>query len=164
LSFALAKKNSVELPYKTPEELAAAYDFHDLPSFLSIYYAGMDVLIDEDDFYQLTYAYLTKARSQETLYSDLFFDPQAHTTRGISFDTVIVGIHKAQVDVEQELGIKSQLIMCFLRDMSAESAMQHLDLAKPYLGWLVGVELDSDERHNPPIKFIKVFSEAKKWV
>jgi adenosine deaminase len=162
LSFALAKKNSVELPYKTPEELVAAYDFHDLPSFLSIYYAGMDVLIDEDDFYQLTYAYLTKARSQETLYSELFFDPQAHTTRGISFDTVIVGIHKAQVDAEQALGIKSQLIMCFLRDMSAESAMQHLDLAKPYLGWLVGVGLDSDERHNPPIKFIKVFSEAKK--
>ena len=161
LSFALAKKNAVELTYKTPEALVAAYDFHDLPSFLSIYYAGMNVLIDEDDFYQLTYAYLNKARSQETLYSELFFDPQAHTIRGVSFDAVITGIHKAQVDAEQTLGIKSQLIMCFLRDMSAESAMQHLDLAKPYIDWLVGVGLDSDERNNPPIKFSKVFSEAK---
>ena len=161
LSFALAKKNAVELTYKTPEALVAAYDFHDLPSFLSIYYAGMNVLIDEDDFYQLTYAYLNKARSQETLYSELFFDPQAHTIRGVSFDAVITGIHKTQVDAEQTLGIKSQLIMCFLRDMSAESAMQHLDLARPYLDWLVGVGLDSDERNNPPIKFSKVFSEAK---
>ena len=161
LSFAIAKKNAVELTYKTPEALVAAYDFHDLPSFLSIYYAGMNVLIDEDDFYQLTYAYLNKARSQETLYSELFFDPQAHTIRGVSFDAVITGIHKAQVDAEQTLGIKSQLIMCFLRDMSAESAMQHLDLARPYLDWLVGVGLDSDERNNPPIKFSKVFSEAK---
>ena len=162
LSFAIAKKNAVELTYKTPEALVAAYDFHDLPSFLSIYYAGMNVLIDEDDFYQLTYAYLNKARSQETLYSELFFDPQAHTIRGVSFDAVITGIHKTQVDAEQTLGIKSQLIMCFLRDMSAESAMQHLDLARPYLDWLVGVGLDSDEKNNPPIKFSKVFSEAKK--
>jgi adenosine deaminase len=162
LSFALAKKNAVELTYKTPEALVAAYDFHDLPSFLSIYYAGMNVLIDEDDFYQLTYAYLNKARSQETLYSELFFDPQAHTIRGVSFDAVIMGIHKAQVDAEQTLGIKSRLIICFLRDMSAESAMQHLDLAKPYLDWLVGVGLDYDERNNPPIKFSKVFSEVKK--
>ena len=159
LSFAIAKKNAVELTYKTPEALVAAYD---LPSFLSIYYAGMNVLIDEDDFYQLTYAYLNKARSQETLYSELFFDPQAHTIRGVSFDAVITGIHKTQVDAEQTLGIKSQLIMCFLRDMSAESAMQHLDLARPYLDWLVGVGLDSDEKNNPPIKFSKVFSEAKK--
>jgi adenosine deaminase len=162
LSFALAKKNAVELTYKTPEALVVAYDFHDLPSFLSIYYAGMNVLIDEDNFYQLTYAYLNKARSQETLYSELFFDPQAHTIRGVSFDAVITGIHKAQVDAEQTLGIKSRLIMCFLRDMSAESAMQHLDLAKPYLDCLVGVGLDSDERNNPPIKFSKVFSEVKK--
>jgi adenosine deaminase len=162
LSFALAKKNGVEMSYQTPEALVAAYDFHDLPSFLSIYYAGMNVLVDEDDFYQLTYAYLSKARSQETLYSELFFDPQAHTSRGVSFETVITGIHKAQVDAEQKLGIKSQLILCFLRDMSADSAMQHLDLATPYLDWLVGVGLDSDERNNPPIKFTDVFAKAKK--
>jgi adenosine deaminase len=162
LSFALAKKNAVKLAYKTPQELIAAYDFHDLPSFLNIYYAGMNVLVDEDDFYQLTYAYLSKARSQETLYAELFFDPQAHTSRGVSFDTVINGIHKAQVDAQHNLGIKSQLILCFLRDMSAESAMQHLALAEPYLDWLVGVGLDSDERNNPPIKFTQVFAKARK--
>lgn len=161
LSFALAKKNEVKLSYKTPEELISAYDFNDLPSFLAIYYAGMNVLIEENDFYQLTYNYLSKARSQEILYVEIFFDPQAHTVRGISFDTIITGIHKAQVDAEKNLGIKSQLIMCFLRDMSAESAMQHLVLAKPYLNWLVGVGLDSDERNNPPSKFYDVFSEAK---
>jgi adenosine deaminase len=161
LSFQLAKKNGVELAYKTPEALVAAYDFHDLPSFLTIYYAGMNVLVEEDDFYQLTFAYLTKARSQETLYAELFFDPQAHTSRGISFDTVITGIHQAQVNAEKKMGIKSQLIMCFLREMSAESAMQHLVLAKPYRNWLVGVGLDSDERNNPPVKFAEVFSEAK---
>ncbi|MDO6486195.1 adenosine deaminase [Colwellia sp. 6_MG-2023] len=162
LSFALAKKNDVKLSYKTPGELVAAYDFNDLPSFLAIYYAGMNVLIEEDDFYQLTYQYLSKARSQEILYVEIFFDPQAHTVRGISFETIITGIHKAQVDAEKNLGIKSQLIMCFLRDMSAESAMQHLVLAKPHLDWLVGVGLDSDERNNPPSKFYEVFSEAKK--
>ena len=161
LSFQLAKKNGAELAYKTPEALVAAYDFHDLPSFLNIYYAGMNVLVEEDDFYQLTFAYLTKARSQETLYAELFFDPQAHTSRGISFDTVITGIHQAQVNAEKKMGIKSQLIMCFLREMSAESAMQHLVLAKPYRNWLVGVGLDSDERNNPPVKFAEVFSEAK---
>ena len=163
LSFALAKKNDVKLSYKTPGELVAAYDFNDLPSFLAIYYAGMNVLVEEDDFYQLTYQYLSKARSQEILYVEIFFDPQAHTVRGISFETIITGIHKAQVDAEKNLGIKSQLIMCFLRDMSAESAMQHLVLAKPHLDWLVGVGLDSDERNNPPSKFYEVFSEAKKW-
>jgi adenosine deaminase len=162
LSFALAKKNGVELKYKTPEELISAYDFNDLPSFLAIYYAGMNVLIDEDDFYQLTYAYLSKARSQEVLYAELFFDPQAHTTRGVSFETIITGINKAQVDAEKKLGIESQLIMCFLRDMNAESAMEHLKLATPYLDWLIGVGLDSDERNNPPSKFSDVFSEAKK--
>ncbi|WP_159821191.1 adenosine deaminase [Colwellia sp. 20A7] len=162
LSFALAKKNKVELSYETPEALISAYDFNDLPSFLTIYYAGMNVLIEEDDFYQLTYDYLNKARSQEILYVEIFFDPQAHTVRGVSFDTVITGIHKAQIDAERELGIKSQLIMCFLRDMSAESAMQHLLLATPHLDWLIGVGLDSDERNNPPSKFYDVFSEAKK--
>lgn len=161
LSFALAEKNGVELEYKTPEALLSAYDFYDLPSFLKIYYAAMNVLVTEDDFYQLTYAYLAKAQSQNTLYAELFFDPQAHTIRGVSFDIVISGIHKAQADAEAKLGIESQLILCFLRDMSAESAMQHLELAIPYLDWLVGVGLDSDERNNPPAKFTEVFAKAK---
>ena len=162
MSFALAAKNGVSLKHDTPESLIAAYDFVDLSSFLAIYYQAMHVLIDEDDFYQLCYAYLKKASSQNTIYAELFFDPQAHTSRGVSFDTVISGIHKAQLDAEKDLGIKSQLILCFLRDMSAESAMEHLTLAAPYLDWLVGVGLDSDERNNPPIKFAEVFAKAKR--
>jgi adenosine deaminase len=162
MSFALAAKNGVSLKHDTPESLIAAYDFVDLSSFLAIYYEAMHVLVDEDDFYQLCYAYLKKASSQNTVYAELFFDPQAHTSRGVSFDTVISGIHKAQLDAEKDLGIKSQLILCFLRDMSAESAMEHLTLAAPYLDWLVGVGLDSDERNNPPIKFAEVFAKAKR--
>lgn len=163
LSFALAEKNGIELPFDSPEALIAAYDFHDLPSFLTIYYAGMSVLIDESDFYELTWDYLEKAASQNVVYTEIFFDPQGHTSRGVAFETVITGIRKAQVDAEQKLGIRSQLIMCFLRDMSAESAMEHLQMAKPYLGWLVGVGLDSDEYNNPPVKFKDVFALAKQW-
>ena len=163
LSFALAEKNGIELPFDSPEALIAAYDFHDLPSFLTIYYAGMSVLIDESDFYKLTWDYLEKAASQNVVYTEIFFDPQGHTSRGVAFETVIRGIRKAQVDAEQKLGIRSQLIMCFLRDMSAESAMEHLQMAKPYLGWLVGVGLDSDEYNNPPVKFKDVFALAKQW-
>ncbi len=163
LSFALAEKNGIELPFDSPEALIAAYDFHDLPSFLTIYYAGMSVLIDESDFYKLTWDYLEKAASQNVVYTEIFFDPQGHTSRGVAFETVITGIRKAQVDAEQKLGIRSQLIMCFLRDMSAESAMEHLHMAKPYLGWLVGVGLDSDEYNNPPVKFKDVFALAKQW-
>lgn len=163
LSFALAEKNGIELPFDSPEALIAAYDFHDLPSFLTIYYAGMSVLIDESDFYELTWDYLEKAASQNVVYTEIFFDPQGHTSRGVAFETVIRGIRKAQVDAEQKLGIRSQLIMCFLRDMSAESAMEHLHMAKPYLGWLVGVGLDSDEYNNPPVKFKDVFALAKQW-
>jgi adenine deaminase len=162
LSFQLAQKNNINLPFKTPEALIAAYDFHDLPSFLTIYYGAMDVLCNEQDFYQLTWNYLAKARSQQTLYAELFFDPQAHTTRGVDFVTVITGIHKAQLDAKQQLGIESQLIMCFLREMSADSAMEHLNMAVPYVSWLVGVGLDSDEKNNPPIKFKEVFAKARK--
>lgn len=163
LSFALAKKNNIALPYETPEELVAAYDFYDLPSFLKIYYAGMSVLIEEADFYQLTWDYLAKAASQQVVYTEIFFDPQGHTSRGIAFDTVIKGIRQAQLDAEAKLGIRSQLIMCFLRDMSAESAMEHLLMAEPYLDWLVGVGLDSDEFNNPPLKFKAVFAKAREW-
>lgn len=163
LSFALAQKNNVSLKAKTPEEMIKAYDFYDLPSFLDIYYAGMSVLIEEDDFYQLTMAYLKRAAAQNIVYVELFFDPQAHTIRGVSFDSVINGIHAAQKDARTELGVESQLILCFLRDMSAESAMEHLQLAKPHLNKLVGVGLDSDEKNNPPSKFAEVFSKARSW-
>lgn len=161
LSFALARKNNIELGYETPEELIAAYDFYDLPSFLNIYYGAMKVLQDEADFYQLAWSYLSKAYSQNTIYAELFFDPQAHTSRGVDFGVVIRGIRAAQEDAEAKLGVKSQLIMCFLRDMSAESAMEHLLMAEPYRAWLVGVGLDSDEKNNPPVKFAEVFKKAR---
>ena len=161
LSFALARKNNIELGYETPEELIAAYDLYDLPSFLTIYYGAMKVLRDEADFYQLTWNYLAKAYSQNTIYAELFFDPQAHTSRGVDFGIVIRGIRAAQIDAEAKLGIKSQLIMCFLRDMSAESAMEHLVMAEPYKDWLIGVGLDSDEKNNPPVKFSAVFKKAR---
>ena len=161
LKFELARRNGIELPYRSVEEMRAAYDFDDLPSFLRVYYEGMSVLRTEQDFCDLTTAYLRKANSQNVLYAEVFFDPQAHTARGISFDTVICGIRRAQGDAQDRLGIRTQLIMCFLRDMSAESAMATLEESLPYRDWIVGVGLDSDEKGNPPVKFKAVFSRAR---
>ena len=161
LKFKLAKRNNLDLPYTSVEEMRAAYNFNDLPSFLKMYYEGMGVLLVEQDFYDLTYAYLEKAHSQNVVYAEMFFDPQAHTTRGISYDTVINGIRRAQIDAQEKLGIKTQLIMCFLRDMTAESAMEALEQSLPYKDWIIGVGLDSDERNNPPIKFKEVFERAR---
>jgi len=162
LSFALARKNGVEMEYATVEELLKAYDFHDLPSFLRIYYKAMEVLREEDDFFQLTWQYLAKAAQQRVLYAEMFFDPQAHTSRGVPFGTVIRGIRRAQERAASELGVDTQLILCFLRDMSAESAMQTLLQALPYKHWLIGVGLDSDEKNNPPVKFADVFARARR--
>ncbi|WP_199175876.1 adenosine deaminase [Telmatospirillum siberiense] len=161
LKFALAARNGIALPFATAGELRATYDFHDLPSFLAIYYDGMRVLRKEPDFYDLTWAYLAKAHSQNVRYSEMFFDPQAHTARGVSFDTVIRGIRRAQMDAENRLGIRSQLIMCFLRDWSAEFAMATLLESLPYKEWIIGVGLDSDEKNNPPLKFREVFQRAR---
>ena len=161
LKFDLARRNGIELPYQSVEAMRAGYDFDDLPSFLKIYYEGMSVLETEQDFYDLTTAYLTKAHSQNVLYAEIFFDPQAHTSRGIAYDTGIRGIRRAQVDAQDKLGIRTQLIMCFLRDMSAESAMATLEQSLPYKDWIVGVGLDSDEEGNPPIKFKEVFTRAR---
>ena len=161
LKFDLARRNGIELPYQSVEEMRAAYDFDDLPSFLKVYYEGMSVLLTEQDFHDLTTAYLTRAHSQNVLYAEMFFDPQAHTTRGIAYDTVIRGIRRAQVDAQDKLGIRTQLIMCFLRDMSAESAMATLKQSLAYKDWIVGVGLDSDEKGNPPIKFKAVFAQAR---
>jgi adenosine deaminase len=159
--FTLAARNGIDLPYQTPQEVVAAYDFHDLPSFLAIYYAAMDVLREEEDFYELAIRYFRRASAQNVVYVEPFFDPQAHTSRGVSFDTVINGIHRAQRDARETLGVDSQLIMCFLRDMSAESAAEHLEMAMPHLDKLVGVGLDSDEKDNPPSKFAAVFARAR---
>lgn len=159
--FALAQRNSIELQYRSPEEIVAAYDFHDLPSFLAIYYAAMNVLRTEQDFYELTYQYFERAAADNVVYVEPFFDPQAHTSRGVDFATVITGIHRAQLEASEKLGVQSGLIMCFLRDMSADSAMEHLELSLPYRNWLIGVGLDSDEKDNPPQKFAEVFAKAR---
>ena len=159
--FKLATRNHIELAYKPPEEVVAAYDFHDLPSFLTIYYAAMDVLREEEDFYELTYQYFERAAADNVVYVEPFFDPQAHTARGVAFDTVIKGIRRAQEDAANNLGIRSNLIMCFLRDQSAESAMHHLEMSLPYKDWIIGIGLDSDEKDNPPAKFAAVFARAR---
>lgn len=161
LKFQLAERNGVDLPAASVEEMRAAYNFDDLPSFLAVYYEGMSVLLTEDDFFDLTHAYLAKAASQNVMYAEIFFDPQAHTSRGVAFDTVIQGIRRAQEAGRSELGIDTQLIMCFLRDMSAESAAEALEQSLPYKEWIVGVGLDSDERDNPPLKFAEVFARAR---
>ena len=161
MKFDLARRNAVELPYRSVDEMRAAYEFDDLPSFLKMYYEGMSVLVTEQDFYDLTAAYLAKAHAQNVVYAEIFFDPQAHAARGIDYDTVIRGIRRAQVDAQDRLGIRTQLIMCFLRDMSAESAMATLERSLPYRDWIVGVGLDSDEKGNPPIKFKAVFDRAR---
>lgn len=161
LSFALARKHGVELEFATVEELLGAYDFHDLPSFLRIYYKAMSVLRDEEDFFELTWQYLSKAAQQRVLYAEMFFDPQAHTSRGVELGTVMRGIRRAQERAARELGVETQLILCFLRDMSADSAMSTLEESLPYRHWIVGVGLDSDEKGNPPVKFAAVFRRAR---
>ncbi|MGH2396615.1 MAG: adenosine deaminase [bacterium] len=161
LKFELAARNGLDLPYGSVAEMRAAYDFDDLPSFLAVYYEGMSVLLTQQDFYDLAMAYFRKARSQNVVYAEVFFDPQAHTSRGIPFRTFIEGVHRAQQDAESSLGLRSQLIMCFLRDISAESAMDTLQQSLPYKDRIIGVGLDSDEKGNPPIKFKDVFARAR---
>ncbi len=161
LKFELAKRNGIDLPYASVGEMRDAYDFDDLPSFLAQYYEGMSVLLVEQDFYDLAMAYFTRVGAQNVVYVEMFFDPQAHTSRGVEFSTVIEGLHRAQSDAHERLGVASQLIMCFLRDMSMESAAETLDRADEYRDWIVGVGLDSDERGNPPIKFTDVFADAR---
>ena len=161
LKFALARRNDLSLPYASADEMRAAYEFDDLSSFLAVYYEGMGVLLKEVDFYDLTYAYFAKAHSQNVRYAEVFFDPQAHTSRGVAFEVVINGIRRAQDAAREAFGLESALIMCFLRDMSADSAMQTLEQALPWRDWIIGVGLDSDERDNPPVKFAGVFERAR---
>jgi adenosine deaminase len=161
LKFELAAANGIELPYSTVEEARTAFTFNSLSSFLVGYYEGMDVLRTEPDFHALASAYLRKAASQNVRYAEIFFDPQAHTSRGVPFDIVIRGLRRAILDAERTLGVRTQLIMCFLRDFSAEYAMATLLESLPYREWIVGVGLDSDERGNPPVKFEKVFARAR---
>ncbi|MFQ5774082.1 MAG: adenosine deaminase [Kiloniellaceae bacterium] len=161
LMFAIAARNGVDLPYDSVEALRAAYDFRNLQDFLDIYYQGMKVLLTERDFYDLTWAYLTKAREQNVLHAEIFFDPQAHTGRGVPFAAVIEGIHGALRDGAAELGITSKLILCFLRDLDAADAEKTLDEALAYKDRIVGVGLDSAEVGHPPGKFEQVFARAR---
>ncbi len=162
LLFKLAARNKIRLKYNSVEELRKAYNFHNLQSFLNIYYEGAGVLQTEADFYDLTLAHLEKARSQNVLHTEIFFDPQTHTSRGIAFETVITGIKKALDDGKQKLDISSGLILCFLRHLSEEEAFKTLHEALPYKHLLLGVGLDSSEKGHPPSKFRNVFAEALK--
>ncbi|MFP3133565.1 MAG: adenosine deaminase, partial [Nitrososphaeria archaeon] len=156
-----AKKNGIKLPYKSIEDVKSAYKFKDLQSFLDIYYLGVSSLVDEQDFYDLAYAYFKKAASQNVVRAEVFFDPQAHTRRGVDFSTVIKGIHKAALKAEEDFGISIGIIMSFLRDMPVSSAEETLEQALQYKSWIIGVGLDSKELGNPPSKFEKVFKRAR---
>ncbi|MEE1753428.1 adenosine deaminase [Streptomyces sp. SP18CS02] len=161
LAFALAARNGVELPYADTEELRRAYLFSDLQSFLDLYYGLMAVLHTEDDFEELADAYLARAASQGVRHAEIFFDPQAHTARGVGIGTVIEGLSRALDRAEERHGVSTRLIMCFLRDESAESAMATLDAAKPYLHRIAAVGLDSAEVGHPPSKFREVYAAAE---
>jgi adenosine deaminase len=160
LIFALAERNRVTLPYPSVEALRSAYEFTDLRSFLDLYYAAMNVLRTERDFSELAEAYFVRAREQGVVHAEIFFDPQAHTARGVAFETVIDGLWSAVRESDRRFGISSKLIMCFLRDRSAESAMATLEQALPYGERIVGVGLDSAEVGHPPAKFARVFDRA----
>jgi adenosine deaminase len=161
LMFELAGRNGVPLPYGSVDELRRAYVFSDLQSFLDIYYAGCRVLLSERDFYDLTSAYLTRAARQGVRHAEIFFDPQTHTGRGVPFETVITGIHRALETGRDQLQISSGLICCFLRHLSEEAALETLSQARPYRDWLLGVGLDSSEVGNPPSKFRAVYDRAR---
>ncbi|MGF1777649.1 adenosine deaminase [Vibrio nomapromontoriensis] len=161
LLFTLAQRNNIDLPYSSPEALRKAYEFDDLQSFLDIYYQGANALITEQDFYDLTWAYLQRCHSDNVIHTEIFFDPQTHTDRGIAFDTVISGIYRALQDGRQKLAISSHIIMCFLRHLSEESAIETLKLALDHKDKIIGVGLDSSEQGHPPKKFQNVFARAR---
>ncbi|WP_332776012.1 adenosine deaminase [Polaromonas sp.] len=159
--FALAQRNGIAIPYSSVEELRRAYAFTNLQSFLDIYYAGASVLLKEQDFYDMARAYLLKAAADNVAHTELFFDPQTHTARGISMETVIHGLHRACVDAQADLGISASLIMCFLRHLSEEEAFETLEQALPFRDKIIGIGLDSGEVGNPPEKFARVFARCR---
>jgi adenosine deaminase len=161
LMFELAARNGVRLPYASVEEVRRAYQFTDLQSFLDLYYAGAGVLVSEQDFHDLAWAYLTRVAGQTVRHVELFFDPQAHTDRGVPFETVVTGLRRALAEGERRLGISSKLILCFLRHLSADAAMATLEQALPFRSWITGVGLDSSEIGYPPEKFARVFQRAR---
>ena len=160
LIFALAKRNDVRLRYKSVDELRAAYAFTDLQSFLDIYYAGASVLQQPQDFYDMAWAYFMRAKADNVVHAEIFFDPQTHTARKVAMRTVITGLHRACVDAQNQLGISSSLILCFLRHFSEDEAFETFEEAFPFRDKFIGVGLDSSERGHPPEKFERVFKRA----
>jgi adenine deaminase len=161
LIFELSRRNNIAIPYDSVEALRAAYAFTDLQSFLDIYYAGASVLIREEDFFDMAMAYFRRAAADNVVHAELFFDPQTHTERGVSFETVINGLSRACRTAQSELGVSALLIMCFLRHLSEEAAFATLEESLPYRHQFVGVGLDSGERGNPPTKFERVFERCR---
>jgi adenosine deaminase len=161
MMFALARRNDIRLRYPSVGALRQAYQFRNLQDFLDVYYQGMSVLITEQDFYDLAWAYLQRARADNVRHVEMFFDPQGHTSRGIPFSTVVEGLHRAIADAGRELGVQASLIMCFLRHLDEADAERTLDCALAFKDRIVGVGLDSSETGHPPSKFKKVFSRAR---
>ena len=161
LMFSIAQRNQIDIPYKSVEEVKQAYNFHNLQSFLDIYYAGANVLIHEQDFYDLAWAYFEKCAEDNVVHTEMFFDPQTHTDRGIAFEVVLNGLQRACADAKAKLGITSHLIMCFLRHLSEEAAFKTLEQAIPFKDQIIGVGLDSSEVGHPPSKFERVFAKAR---
>ena len=160
LMFELAGRNGVTLPFASVAEVRQAYEFTDLQSFLDVYYEGARVLVKEQDFYDLAHAYLQTVAAQNVRHVEIFFDPQTHTERGVSFETVITGLHRALDDAASEWDLSSKLIPCFLRHLSADAAMETLECAVPFRDWITAVGLDSSELEHPPSKFERVFDKA----
>jgi len=161
MMFSLAGKHGIALPYASVEAVRKAYAFHDLQSFLDLYYAGCDVLRDRKDFYSLAMAYFTRAHADNVVHAELFFDPQTHTVRGIPLETVFLGLRDAMDDAHKRYGITSELILCFLRHLPEADALATLEAALPFRSEFVGVGLDSGERGNPPEKFARVYAKAR---
>src|SRR6201987_151909 len=161
LMFALARRNGVKLRFDSVEAVRLAYQFRNLQDFLDIYYQGMSVLLTEQDFYDLAFAYLRRARADNVRHVEMFFDPQGHTSRGVAFETVIGGLSRAIADAGGQYGVRASLIMCFLRHLDEADAEKTLDLALPFKDKIVGVGLDSSELGNPPSKFARVFKRAR---
>ncbi len=161
LIFEISQRNNVPLKYNSVDDLRKAYSFNNLQEFLDIYYEAAKVLLHEQDFYDLTMAYLQKAHADNVVYTEIFFDPQTHTERGVSFETVINGITRAMTDAKAQLGISSKLIMCFLRHLSEQSAMETLVEALPHKDKIIAIGLDSSEKGNPPGKFFNVFNRVR---
>jgi adenosine deaminase len=161
LIFALAQRNDLTLPHASVEELRRAYAFTNLQSFLDIYYAGAGVLLHEQDFYDMAHAYLARAAIDNIAHTELFFDPQTHTARGVAMETVVYGLYRACMDAKTEFGISASLIMCFVRHLSEQEAFETLEQALPYRDKIIGVGLDSGEVGNPPENFARVFARCR---